>query len=272
MNNTSKFSVNVQRAVPSSSSSSSISSAFGSSIPDYSSYASAAVNNNTSVFSLAPNSVGGIQFSGNNWPNANANVSFQAAPPTSRLGGAAARASMTSSNYNSNSNSMWNPNSNSMWNSNSASSSTSFQDAVNMARGGESNNLVSAMLPVDGTSNSQPVVYDRYTFANRRSRYRDAGDSIRGDLAIIPVSYPNKLSSAQPHLDLRTGYINSIATGDSNTSIALDKLIYASSGNTQTLSGGVDLSGKFEDPNSPWYIGSQYNTGLNGPVKINTFM
>ena len=34
----------------------------------------------------------------------------------------------------------------------------------------------------------QPIVYDRYIFANRHSRLRAQGDPIRGDLAIVPCN------------------------------------------------------------------------------------
>lgn len=129
------------------------------------------------------------------------------------------------------------------------------------------NDNITSMLPVNGGV-AQPIVYDRFIFANSRSRRRYDGDAVRGDLPIVPISYPNKLVSPSAQLDLRPGYLNMISGPDNVTGKQLDRLIYASSGNTQNIIGGIDLSDKFNDPTSPWYTGN-LNTGIQGNVTVN---
>ena len=71
---------------------------------------------------------------------------------------------------------------------------------------------VQSSLPV-GTMNSinalgdieQPIIYDRYVYANRNSSLRSQGDPIRGDLPIVPCAAEWFRPSVQPHIDLQQG-------------------------------------------------------------------
>ena len=106
---------------------------------------------------------------------------------------------------------------------------------------------VSDMVPVAdmSTVNSlgetvQPIVYDRFIYANRNSRLRSQGDPIRGDLAITPCRSEWFRPSVQPHLDLQTGAMNVMGGVDNNTARDMAELIYNTSG-SNTI-GGVDMS------------------------------
>lgn len=91
---------------------------------------------------------------------------------------------------------------------------------------------------------SQPIVYDRYIYANKNSRQRGAGDPIRGDLPIVPVSgnwfIPSQANS--PSINLQQGAMNVMGGVNNETSNALANLIWNSSGGTETTIGGVDMA------------------------------
>ena len=99
-----------------------------------------------------------------------------------------------------------------------------------------------------GEDESEPIVYDRYLFANVGSRLRSQGDPIRGDLPIVPNNYGWFNPSVQPNIDLQQGALNVIA-GDSNeTAQQLADMIYTTSGNYKTTIGGVNMKGKLGNP------------------------
>jgi hypothetical protein len=91
---------------------------------------------------------------------------------------------------------------------------------------------------------SQPIIYDRFIFANKNSRQRGAGDPIRGDLPIVPVSgswfIPSQANS--PGLNLQQGAMNVMGGVNNETSNALANLIWNSSGGSETTIGGVDMA------------------------------
>ena len=91
---------------------------------------------------------------------------------------------------------------------------------------------------------SQPIVYDRYIYANKSSRQRGAGDPIRGDLPIVPVSgtwfIPSQANS--PSINLQQGAMNVMGGVNNETSNALANLIWNASGGTETTIGGVDMA------------------------------
>lgn len=90
----------------------------------------------------------------------------------------------------------------------------------------------------------QPIVYDRYMYANRNSRLRGQGDPIRGDLPIVPISGNWFIPSAAntPGLVLNSGGINVLSGINNETSNATANLIYNASGGTDTTMGGVDMA------------------------------
>jgi hypothetical protein len=91
----------------------------------------------------------------------------------------------------------------------------------------------------------QPIMYDRFVFSQARSRLRGQGDPIRGDLPIAPNTGGWFTPSAVPSNDLREGAINVIAGSDNETNRTLANYIYASSGNTQSAIGGVNMANSF---------------------------
>lgn len=109
---------------------------------------------------------------------------------------------------------------------------------------------VQSMIPV-GTMDSlgescQPVVYDRYIYANRRSRLRSQGDPIRGDLPIVPCNTGWFRPSVHPQIDLHEGAMNVLGGVSNETSQTMNQLIDASSGGAITTVGGVNISQAYE--------------------------
>jgi len=90
----------------------------------------------------------------------------------------------------------------------------------------------------------QPVTFDRFMFANKKSRRRTGGDPIRGDLPIIPQNTGWFRPSVQPHLDLQEGALNVLGGFDSETNVNLAYLMAASAGNSMTSFGGAPFSGE----------------------------
>lgn len=100
-----------------------------------------------------------------------------------------------------------------------------------------------SFLTQDGEM-KQPIVYDRYIYANRNSRLRGQGDPIRGDLPIIPISGNWFVSSyaREPQITLQQGAMNVLGGVNNETSNSLANLIYNASGGTETTIGGVDMA------------------------------
>lgn len=89
----------------------------------------------------------------------------------------------------------------------------------------------------------QPIVYDRFMFSNKRSRLREHGDPIRGDLPIIPHNSDWFRPSVQPHIDLKEGAMQVMGGFDNETNNQLSLLMAASAGNAMQTFGGVNFSG-----------------------------
>jgi len=125
-----------------------------------------------------------------------------------------------------------------------------YNDALSAAySGSDDSNAPSASLPVANMSalnasgdSAQPIVYDRYIYANRNSRLRSQGDPIRGDLPIVPCSSDWFRPAVNPNLDLQQGAMTVMGGFDNDTSTALASLMYTSSGNSQTTAGGVNMA------------------------------
>jgi len=90
----------------------------------------------------------------------------------------------------------------------------------------------------------QPVIYDRFMYANAKSRLLKDDDFIRGSLPIVPVlpqsdvnSYVLFRPSVTPHLDLRMGYLNQ----DYGANKELLNLIDSSADGTLFSMAGVPL-------------------------------
>ena len=121
---------------------------------------------------------------------------------------------------------------------------------------------VSDMLPVSDMgqvgvgSDGKPhnaIVYERYVYANKKSRLQSLGCYIRGDNAIPPQPKMGWFNVAvEPHIDLNSGALNVIG-GENPSTRALANLFAVSSGNSNAgkYVGGVEMS-------------QNYSTGLSG--------
>lgn len=105
-----------------------------------------------------------------------------------------------------------------------------YPDAVDMVPVGD-------MTTVNALGETvQPIVYDRFIFANRNSRLRGQGDPIRGDLPIVPCAPEWFRPSVHPNLDLQQGALSVMGGFDNNTGQSMADLIMNTSGD-QTIAG-----------------------------------
>ena len=81
-------------------------------------------------------------------------------------------------------------------------------------------------LGVSNDGEIQPVIYDRFIYANKKSRLYSQGDSIRGDLPIIPAQGNWFVPSVTPHIDLRDGALNVMGGQFNETSSDLSSMKY----------------------------------------------
>ena len=107
---------------------------------------------------------------------------------------------------------------------------------------------IQARAAKNSRSGVQPVVYDRFVYANAKSRLRNAADPVRGDLPIVPVlPEANKNSvvmfrpSVAPHIDLSRGYLATAGGFDNTTNNQLRSLMNASIDGTLQTFGGNNL-------------------------------
>lgn len=121
---------------------------------------------------------------------------------------------------------------------------------------------MSHSVGADGTAEA-PIIYERHIFANQKSRLRQHGDPIRGDLAIAPIKYGRFDVSVTPHLDLQSGALYAMGGSDNCNTKALAALFAVSAGGHEKANhvGGADMSREY----------SIVGTGLNGSdIQINT--
>lgn len=130
-----------------------------------------------------------------------------------------------------------------------AYASGNYNQLLDQAYSGSSYPEITSTLPVGNmtTVNAagetiQPIVYDRFIYANRNSRLRSQGDPIRGDLPIVPCAAEWFRPSVHPSIDLQEGAMNVMGGNQNQTSNSLADLIYAASGNANTLVGGVNMA------------------------------
>lgn len=88
----------------------------------------------------------------------------------------------------------------------------------------------------------QPVVYDRFMYANQKSTLNAQGDPIRGDLPIVPESTGWFRPSVHPQIDLRQGALSVMGGADNSTANALHALQNQASGGIMHALGGIDYS------------------------------
>lgn len=108
-----------------------------------------------------------------------------------------------------------------------------------------SNIIVNDMLPEmaseAATAVGQPIIYDRYIYANQRSRLYGLGDPIRGDLPIVPYNGDWFRPSVQPNIDLRDGAMMVMAGIDNATARNTMALMNAASGGTMGTFAGAPV-------------------------------
>lgn len=92
---------------------------------------------------------------------------------------------------------------------------------------------------------SQPIIYDRMIYANRKSRTQRHGDLIRGDLNITPDG--GNWFSVHPHpsIDLHQGAMNVMGGVNNENTRALGELQYATSGGYATTIAGVNMANEY---------------------------
>jgi hypothetical protein len=125
------------------------------------------------------------------------------------------------------------------------------------------------LLPVDNmtTVNSlgemeQPIVYDRYIYANAKSNLYAQGCPIRGDLAIVPCSGNWFSVHPNPSIDLNPGAMNVMGGNNNDSTKAIGELINATSGGYKTAIAGVNMSNQF----------STNTSALGGDIHVTGFI
>jgi len=103
------------------------------------------------------------------------------------------------------------------------------------------NDMLPEMASEAATAVSQPIVYDRYIYANQRSRLYGLGDPIRGDLPIVPYNGDWFRPSVQPNIDLRDGAMMVMAGQDNATARNTMALMRAASGDTMGTFAGAPV-------------------------------
>ena len=107
----------------------------------------------------------------------------------------------------------------------------------------------------------QPIIYDRFIYANQKSRLYAQGDPIRGDLPIVPMRNEWFRPSVHPQIDLRDGAIMAIAGPDNTTSRELLALQNAASGGLLDVGSGINYAVQK----------SSYLSGGGGDIQITAF-
>lgn len=123
------------------------------------------------------------------------------------------------------------------------------------------------MMGTDGEM-MNPIVYDRYIYANRNSRLRSLGDKFRGDLPIAPNNGNWFTPNVHPNIDLEAGAINVMAGVDNATSNQVANLIYNASGRADTTIAGVDMAMK---PVNTSFQTTTTNCAAGGDLRIAGF-
>lgn len=145
----------------------------------------------------------------------------------------------------------------------SAPSNFTTGDFHDVMSGLRTNQQIVDSLPVAQTQtvnaageSVNPVVYNNYIYANRRSRLNGLGDRIRGDLAIAPCNTQWFRPSVNPSIDLTQGAMSVIGGVGNESSRALAHMVNEYSGGAEQTIGGVDYSN--------FNIASQFGTQIGG--------
>lgn len=94
-------------------------------------------------------------------------------------------------------------------------------------------------LGVAADGEIQPIIYDRFMYANKKSRLYSLGDFIRGDLPIMPSTGDWFVPAVTPHIDLREGAMNVLGGQFNDTSNALSEMKYKLTAGADNISSGA---------------------------------
>lgn len=89
---------------------------------------------------------------------------------------------------------------------------------------------------------TQPIIFDRFMYANQKSRLAAQGDPIRGDLPIVPHQNDWFRPSVHPQIDLRDGAILAVAGPDNSTQQELLALQSAATAGLLNVGGGANYT------------------------------
>jgi hypothetical protein len=110
---------------------------------------------------------------------------------------------------------------------------------------------------------TNPVIYNNYVYANRKSRLNGLGDRIRGDLPIKPSTLQWFRPAVNPNIDLTQGAMNVMGGVGNGTARELSEFIFDQSGGSEAALGGV--------PVSQFNMGNQFQGQISGGHSDVTF-
>lgn len=131
---------------------------------------------------------------------------------------------------------------------------------------------VNDMLPVQNMANGQlinalgeeqvqPIIYDRFIYANQKSRLYSQGDPIRGDLPIVPTNTGWFQVNVHPQIDLQSGAMAVMGGINNATSAELLALQSAAAGNLVDTGSGINFAVQK----------SQFSTAAGSDVQVTAF-
>lgn len=137
---------------------------------------------------------------------------------------------------------------------NSFTPTTDILPAQNM---GQQNMMVNAL----GQADVQPVVYDRYIYANQKSRLYAQQDFFRGNIPIIPEPTGWFRPSVRPQIDLNSGALAVMGGVGNQTNQELLALQNAAAGGALDVGSGINFAVQRSN-----YLGS-----AGGDIQVTAF-
>jgi hypothetical protein len=108
---------------------------------------------------------------------------------------------------------------------------------------------------------NQPIIYDRYIYANQKSSNLYGADFIRGDLPIVPNNTQWFSSRFNTPMDLRSGSLAVLGGVNNETTQELLALQNMSSGRTASTGSGISYS----------VVGNNIVSGAGGDLQVSSF-
>jgi len=130
---------------------------------------------------------------------------------------------------------------------------------------------VTDMLPVQnmggqiinelGEEQVQPIIYDRFIYANQKSRLYALADPIRGDLPIVPSNTGWFQVNVHPQIDLQAGAMAVMGGINNSTSAQLLALQSAAAGNLVDTGSGINFAVQ----------NSQFSSNAGSDIQVTSF-